>query len=66
MEVKNFDDLNLHLKGYEVESIGNKAIKKVQIENKKKGVPLVYSIDHKIYYELVDGTVTTKSPFKSK
>lgn len=62
MEVKHFDDLNLYLKGFEIESIGNKAIKELQIDNKKKGIPLVYSIDSKIYYELADGTITTHSP----
>lgn len=64
MEVKKFDDILLYLKSIEIELIGNKAIKNVQIENKKKGIPLVYSIDGKIYYELADGTVTTNSPFK--
>jgi len=64
MEVKIFSDLNLYLKGFEIEAIGNKAIKNIQEENKKKGIPLVYSIDNKIYYELADGTITTKSPFE--
>lgn len=64
MEVKNFEDLNLYLKGFEIASIGNKAIKQVQEENKKKGIPLVYSVDGKIFYELADGTITTSSPFK--
>jgi hypothetical protein len=63
MEVKVFDDLTLYLKGHEIETIGNEAIKAVQAENKKKGIPLVYSVDGKIYYELANGTVTTKSPF---
>lgn len=64
MEVKNFSDLNLYLKGYEIESIGNQAVRKVQEENRKKGIPLVYSVDGRIYYELADGTITTNSPFK--
>jgi hypothetical protein len=62
MEVKVFDDLNLYLKGFEIETIGNSAIKRIQIENKKRGIPLVYSVDGKIYYELADGTVTQKQP----
>ena len=62
MEVKKFEDLNLYLKGFEIETIGNSAIKKVQEENKKLGIPLVYSIDHKIYYELADGTITRTQP----
>ena len=63
MEVKKFDDLSLYLKGFEIESIGNQAIRKIQEENKGKGIPLVYSVDGKIYYELADGTITTDSPF---
>jgi len=63
MEVKYFNDLSLIIKGFEIEAIGNKAIKKVQRENKKKGIPLVYSVDGKIYYELANGTITTESPF---
>ncbi|MBO4778113.1 MAG: hypothetical protein J5588_06420 [Bacteroidales bacterium] len=66
MEVKKFSDLNLYLKGFEIESIGNQAVRKAQEENRKKGIPLVYSVDGKIYYELADGTVTTNSPFKTE
>ena len=66
MEVKKFSDLNLYLKGFEIESIGNQAVRKAQEENRKKGIPLVYSVDGKIYYELADGTITTNSPFKSE
>lgn len=65
MEVKKFSDLNLYLKGFEIESIGNQAVRKAQEENRKKGIPLVYSVDGKIYYELADGTITTDSPFKT-
>ncbi len=66
MEVKKFEDLNLYLKGFEIESIGNQAVRKAQEENRKKGIPLVYSVDGKIYYELADGTITTNSPFDSE
>ena len=65
MEVKKFSDLNLYLKRFEIESIGNQAVRKSQQENRKKGIPLVYSVDGKIYYELADGTITTDSPFKT-
>jgi hypothetical protein len=65
MEVSEFDNLNLYLKGFEITTIGNRAIKQVQEENRKKGIPLVYSIDNKIFYELADGTITTNSPFKN-
>jgi len=63
MEVKKFNDLNLYLKGFEIESIGNRAILQVQQENRELGIPLVYSVNGKIFYELADGTITTNSPF---
>jgi hypothetical protein len=62
MEVKKFDELDIYLKGFEIESIGNKAIRQVQAENKKLGIPLVYSVDGKIYYELATGEVTLSPP----
>ncbi|MDR0941335.1 MAG: hypothetical protein LBM68_03820 [Bacteroidales bacterium] len=65
MEVKDFADLNLYLKGFEIESIGNQAVRKAQAESREKGIPLVYSVDGKIYYELADGTVTSNSPFEN-
>jgi hypothetical protein len=43
--------------------IGNRAIKKAQAENRKKGLPNVYSKNKKLYYELPDGTITMESPF---
>ncbi len=33
---------------------------------KEKGLPIVFSKDGVIYYELPNGEITTKSPFESK
>lgn len=44
--------------------IGSRAVKKAQEENTKKGIPNVYCINGKIVYQLPDGTITEKSPFK--
>jgi hypothetical protein len=44
--------------------IGNRAIKKTREENKRLGLPNVYSKNGKVIYEMPDGTITTKSPFK--
>jgi hypothetical protein len=63
MEVESIEDLGLHLKSMEIEEIGNHAVRSAQEENRKTGIPLVYSVDGKIYYELADGTITTESPF---
>ena len=45
-----------------VTKIGARAIKKAQEENRRNGLPSVYSKNKKIYYELPDGTMTTKRP----
>ena len=43
--------------------IGNRAVRKAQEENKKKGIPNVYARNGKPYYEMPDGIITTISPF---
>jgi hypothetical protein len=45
--------------------IGRQASIKAQEESRKMGVPNVYSIDGKLYYELPSGELTTEDPFKS-
>lgn len=45
-----------------VTKIGARAVKKAQEENRRHGLPSVYSKNKKIYYELPDGTMTTKRP----
>ncbi len=42
--------------------IGKKAVDAVKTENRKKGIPIVFSEDGTVFYELPDGTVTSKSP----
>lgn len=46
-----------------ITQIGNRAVRKVQEENRKKGIPNVYARNGKPYYEMPDGTITTISPF---
>lgn len=43
--------------------IGNRAIKKAQENNHKKGLPNVYSINGKIIFELPNGDITTHYKF---
>ena len=64
MEVEKFNDLELYQRAFEIQLIGNQAVSKAKSENRKKGIPIVFSINGKIHYELPDGTITTKSPFK--
>ncbi len=43
--------------------IGNRAIKKAQENNRKKGIPNVYSINGKIIFQLPNGDITTQYNF---
>ncbi len=43
--------------------LGNRAIKKAQENNRKKGIPNVYCINGKIIFELPNGEFTTKYNF---
>ena len=64
MRFEKMDDLEVFQIGVEIEKIGNEAIKIVKKENRKMGVPLVFSRNGEIYYELPDGSVTKESPFR--
>ena len=46
--------------------IGNRAVRKAQEENRKKGIPNVYSYNGHIYYELPNGELTKEDPLKSE
>lgn len=43
--------------------IGNRAVKKAQEENRRKGIPNVYSINGKIVFELPNGQLTSEYQF---
>ena len=63
MEIDKFEDNEIYRAGVEIQEIGNKGIEFVRNENKRHGIPIVFSRGGKIYYELPDGKITTKSPF---
>ena len=46
--------------------IGNRAVKKAQEENRKKGIPNVYSYNGHIYYELPNGELTKEDPLRKQ
>ena len=54
------DELSLetHEQALEFLRIGNRAVKRAQEENRKKGIPNVYSFNGHIYYELPNGELT--------
>lgn len=43
--------------------LGNRAVKKAQENNLKKGIPNVYCINGKIIFELPNGELTTQYNF---
>jgi len=46
----------------ELKRIGNRAVRRAQEENRRQGIPNVYSIGGRIYYEQPDGTLTREEP----
>ena len=50
--------LETHKQALEFLRIGNRAVKRAQEENRKKGIPNVYSFNGHIYYELPNGELT--------
>ncbi len=55
---------NLDTKDFaaELTRLGNRGVRKAQEENRKMGLPNVYSKNGKIYYQLPNGEITTKKP----
>ena len=51
---------------HELQRIGNRAVKRAQEENRKKGIPNVYSFNGHIYYELPNGELTRENPYEEK
>ena len=43
--------------------IANRAAKRAQEENRKKGIPNVYDFNGHLYYELPNGELTTEDPY---
>ena len=43
--------------------IGNRAVKKAQDKNRRRGIPNVYVQNSRLVYELPNGRITTVNPF---
>ena len=43
--------------------IANRAAKRAQEENRKKGIPNVYDFNGHLYYELPNGELTKEDPY---
>jgi hypothetical protein len=48
----------------ELQRIGNRAVHAAQEENRRLGIPNVYSKDGRLYFELPTGEITEKDPFE--
>ncbi len=57
--------LQLFIQAAEFKRIGNRAIRKAQAENRRLGIPNVFSRNGIIYYELPNGDITRENPFKA-
>lgn len=66
MKIKKINNLNFYHKMAELVAIANRGVQMALEENKKKKIPVVFSMMKKIYYRMPDGTITTKSPFRKK
>ncbi len=49
----------------EMQRIGSRAVRKAQEESRRLGVPNVYSLNGKLYFELPNGEITDKNPFET-
>ena len=48
----------------EFQRIGNKAVRNAQAENRRLGLPNIYSRDKKLIYEMPDGKIIIKESEK--
>ena len=54
---------DIYKKTLEFLRIGNRAAKRAQEENRKKGIPNVYDFNGHLYYELPNGELTKEDPY---
>lgn len=59
-------DINAYKTAAEFQRIMNSAVKDAQEESRRAGVPLVYSINGILHWELPDGSLTTEDPWGGK
>jgi hypothetical protein len=50
-------------KGEEIDRIGNQGVQAAQENNRRLGIPNVYSINGVLYWELPDGTLSRTDPY---
>lgn len=65
MEIDKLVTVEVYQNASEMEKIGNEGVCRVKAENRRKGIPIVFTVNGRIHYKLPDGTITKKSPFKT-
>lgn len=63
MHQDELDSIDIHKEALEFLRIGNRAVKRAQEENRKKGIPNVYDFNGHRYYELPNGELTKEDPY---
>ncbi len=47
----------------EIVRLGNRGVFKAQADSRRLGVPNVYAINGRLYYEMASGELSTRDPF---
>lgn len=63
MHQDELKSLDIYKRTLEFLRIGNRAVKRAQEENRKKGIPNVYDFNGHLYYELPNGELTKEDPY---
>ena len=63
MRNDKLDSVDIYEETLEFLRIGNRAVKRAQEENRKKGIPNVYDFNGHLYYELPNGELTKEDPY---
>jgi hypothetical protein len=66
MRVNQITDIKLYQKAALYAKLFSKAAKDAQAENRQKGIPNVYSLNGKFFYELPNGDIVTELPDELK
>ena len=66
MRQDELDSVDIYKETLEFLRIGNRAVKRAQEENRKKGIPNVYDFNGHLYYELPNGELTKEDPLSKE
>lgn len=61
-EVEKLDNDDLYIELRNILQIANRAASKAKLDNKKCGIPKIFTRNGILYFELEDGQITTRRP----